>query len=106
MNFVEPVTLAARGVELVPLALVHEEGLRAAAADGALWTLRVTSVPEPMQTRAYIETALAARQTGERFAFAVIDQASGTSSTPRAASVTGSTKFMRRASCFSGCCAA
>ncbi|MDP3708123.1 MAG: GNAT family N-acetyltransferase, partial [Polaromonas sp.] len=78
MNFVEPVTLAARGVELVPLALVHEEGLRAAAADGALWTLRVTSVPEPMQTRAYIETALAARQTGERFAFAVIDQASGT----------------------------
>jgi RimJ/RimL family protein N-acetyltransferase len=78
MNFVEPVTLAARGVELVPLALDHEDGLRAAAADGALWQLRVTSVPEPVQTRAYIETALAARQAGERFAFAVLDQASGT----------------------------
>jgi RimJ/RimL family protein N-acetyltransferase len=77
MNFVEPVTLAARGVELVPLALDHEAGLRAAAADGALWQLRVTSVPEPVQTRAYIETALAARQAGERFAFAVVDQASG-----------------------------
>jgi RimJ/RimL family protein N-acetyltransferase len=78
MNFVEPVTLAARGVELVPLTLAHEAGLRAAAADGALWQLRVTSVPEPVQTRAYIETALAARQAGERFAFAVVDQASGT----------------------------
>ena len=78
MNFVEPVTLAARGVELVPLALDHEEGLRAAAADGALWQLRVTSVPEPVQTRAYIETALAAARAGERFAFAVTDQASGT----------------------------
>jgi len=78
MNFVEPVTLAARGVELVPLALVHEEGLRAAAADGALWALRVTPVPAPAQARAYIETALAARQAGQRFAFAVTDQASGT----------------------------
>ena len=36
MAFVEPVTLAARGVKLVPLALSHENGLRAAAADGAL----------------------------------------------------------------------
>ncbi|MCJ7799582.1 MAG: GNAT family N-acetyltransferase, partial [Polaromonas sp.] len=78
MNFVEPVTLAARGVGLVPLALVHEAGLRAAAADGALWELRVTSVPAPAQTRAYIETALAAGQAGERLAFAVTDQASGT----------------------------
>lgn len=78
MNFVEPVTLAARGVELVPLAMDHEAGLRTAAADGELWQLRVTSVPELVQTRAYIETALAARQAGQRFAFAVLDQASGT----------------------------
>ena len=77
MSFVEPVTLAARGVELVPLALEHEAGLRAAAADGELWRLRVTSVPEPDQTRAYIESALAARHEGQRFAFAVRDQASG-----------------------------
>ena len=78
MSFVEAVTLAERGVELVPLALAHEAGLRAAAADGELWKLRVTSVPEPKQTRAYIEAALAARQDGNRFAFAVRDQASGT----------------------------
>ena len=77
MSFVEAVTLTARGVKLVPLALLHETGLRTAAADGELWKLRVTSVPEPGQTRAYIESALAARQNGDRFAFAVCDQASG-----------------------------
>ena len=78
MSFVTPVTLAARGIELVPLALEHEAGLRAAAADGELWKLRVTSVPAPGETRDYIEAALAARQQGQRFAFAVRDQASGT----------------------------
>jgi len=77
MAFVQPVTLSDRGVRLVPLALSHEAGLRAAAADGALWTLRVTSVPEPGQTRAYIETALEMREAGNRFAFAVTDEASG-----------------------------
>lgn len=72
--FVEPVTLEARGVRLVPLALGHEAGLKAAAADGELWKLRITSVPEPQDTRGYIETALA---TANRFAFAVTDAASG-----------------------------
>jgi len=74
MAFVEPVTLQARGVRLVPLALEHEAGLKAAAADGELWKLRITSVPEPHETRGYIETALA---TANRFAFAVTDAASG-----------------------------
>ena len=76
-HFVEPVTLSLRGLRLEPLALAHEEGLRQAAADGALWTLRVTSVPEPENTRAYIETALKMRETGDRLAFAVVDEASG-----------------------------
>ena len=74
MAFVEPVTLTARGVKLVPLSLEHEAGLKAAAADGELWKLRITSVPEPHETRGYIETALA---TANRFAFAVTDAASG-----------------------------
>ena len=77
MAFVEPVKLSARGVELVPLDLSHEAGLRAAAADGELWNIRVTSVPEPEQTRKYIEDALAMREAGNRFAFAVTDQATG-----------------------------
>ena len=77
MSFVQPVTLSGRGIQLVPLTLAHETGLRAAAADGQLWQLRITSVPEPEQTRAYIETALSGRDTDARFAFAVLDQASG-----------------------------
>ncbi|MFZ5567816.1 MAG: GNAT family N-acetyltransferase [Pseudomonadota bacterium] len=77
MAFVEPVTLALRGVRLVPLALGHEAGLRAAAADGELWNLRVTGVPAPGETRAYIETALQMRAEGSRFAFAVEDELSG-----------------------------
>ena len=78
MAFIEPITLSARGVQLEPLALSHEPGLRAAAADGELWRLRVTSVPEPEHTRQYIEDALAMREAGNRFAFAVLDAASGT----------------------------
>jgi RimJ/RimL family protein N-acetyltransferase len=77
MAFVEPITLSARGVSLVPLALAHEAGLRAAAADGELWNIRVTSVPEPKDTRKYIEDALAMREAGHRFAFAVIEDSSG-----------------------------
>lgn len=75
MAFVEPVTLRDRGVRLEPLALAHEDGLRAAAADGELWKLRITSVPEPQDTRAYIEAALKMREDGNRFAFAVVEDA-------------------------------
>ncbi len=78
MGYIEPVTLNARGIELVPLALNHEDGLRAAAADGELWKLRVTSVPEPTQTRQYILDALAMREAGSRFAFAVLEATTGT----------------------------
>jgi RimJ/RimL family protein N-acetyltransferase len=75
--FVAPVELGARGLRLVPLTLAHESGLRTAAADGELWKLRITSVPEPEQTRAYIETALTTRAEGSRIAFAVLDEATG-----------------------------
>ncbi len=73
--FVPPVTLSDRGLRLEPLGLQHEAGLKAAAADGELWRLRVTSVPEPEHTRAYIEAALHAT---DRFAFAVVDEATNT----------------------------
>ncbi|HRA15084.1 MAG TPA: GNAT family protein [Giesbergeria sp.] len=85
MSFVQPLVMCQNGVRLEPLALEHEEGLRAAAADGALWKLRITSVPEPQDTRAYIETALQMRADGNRFAFAVLDDATG--------DVLGSTSF-------------
>ena len=75
--FVQPVVLQDHGVRLEPLSPAHEDGLRAAAADGELWKIRVTSVPEPENTRAYIDTALQMRAEGHRLAFAVFDEASG-----------------------------
>lgn len=75
--FVQPVVLQDHGVRLEPLSPAHEDGLRAAAADGELWKIRVTSVPEPENTRAYIDTALQMRAEGHRFAFAVFDETSG-----------------------------
>ncbi len=77
MAFVEPLTLTCRGVELRPMALEHEAGLRAAAADGALWNIRVTSVPEPEQTLQYIKDALAQREAGNRFPFVAVEAATG-----------------------------
>jgi len=74
MAFVEPVVLESRNVRLLPLSIEHEEGIRAAASDGQLWKLRVTSVPEPEESLAYIKTAL---QTDNRLAFAVTDATSG-----------------------------
>ncbi len=69
----DPITLQFNGVRLEPLGLAHADGLRAAASDGALWTIRVTSVPEPQQVEDYIRSALEMRN---RRAFAVIDAAS------------------------------
>lgn len=74
MIAVAPTTLEFNGVRLEPLAMDHVDGLRAAAADGELWKLRVTSVPEPHRTQAYVHTAL---ETGNRVAFAVLDASSG-----------------------------
>jgi N-acetyltransferase len=72
------VTLERGDIRLEPLSFAHEAGLREAAADGELWTLRVTSVPEPEKTRAYIEAALQQREEGNRLAFAVIDAKTNT----------------------------
>ncbi|MDB5906013.1 MAG: family acetyltransferase [Massilia sp.] len=71
---VEPVTLEFNGVRLEPLSAAHADGLRAAAADGQIWNLRVTWVPGPRQVDEYIASALA---TPNRRAFAVVDAASG-----------------------------
>ncbi|TFW31201.1 GNAT family N-acetyltransferase [Duganella callida] len=75
MQPIFPVTLELNGVRLEPLAPHHADGLRAAASDGELWNLRVTSVPEPHEVDAYIFKGMEMRPT--RLAFAVIDAASG-----------------------------
>jgi len=77
MEQVRPVTLASEQVRLEPLGLEHVEGLKRAAADGELWTIRVTSVPDPDDTRGYVERALQAFAEGHRLEFDVLDARTG-----------------------------
>jgi RimJ/RimL family protein N-acetyltransferase len=74
---VRPVVLEGHGVRLEPLAPEHEPGLREAAADGALWALRITSVPEPDRTSSYIEAALQGQAAGTMLPFAVRELGTG-----------------------------
>lgn len=72
-----PVTLEGHGVRLEPLTYEHHDGLAAAAADGRLWELWFTAVPEPEQTHAYIANALAGQEAGHMQPWAVRELTSG-----------------------------
>ena len=74
---VQPVTLTDGRIRLEPMALEHVEALGAAAADGELWKLRVTSVPDPEDTHGYVERALKGRAEGHRLPFVVVDLENG-----------------------------
>ena len=80
-----PQTLEGHGVRLEPLSLQHEEGLRSAAADGRLWELFFTSVPEPENTKKYVEDALRGRERGDMLPWAVRELTSG--------AIVGSTRY-------------
>jgi RimJ/RimL family protein N-acetyltransferase len=80
-----PICLRDTHVVLEPLQARHAAALEAAAGDGELWTLRVTSVPAPGQARAYVDAALQAQAAGTMLAFAVREVGSG--------EVVGSTRY-------------
>ncbi len=82
---VAPVTLEGHSVRLEPLSVEHEAGLAAAAADGQLWKLWYTSVPEPAGTRGYIDAALEGQQAGHMLPWAVRDLVTNT--------IAGSTRY-------------
>ena len=77
MKTPEPCTLASPLVRLEPMAAAHAAGLEAAARDGELWNLRVTSVPAPGETADYVAAALRGQQEGHMLPFVVVDPASG-----------------------------
>ncbi|MBE7434056.1 MAG: GNAT family N-acetyltransferase [Anaerolineales bacterium] len=74
---IAPITLEGHGIRLEPLTFEHEADLSAAAADGELWNLWFTSVPQPEETKAYIETALAGYQAGHMLPWAVRELTTG-----------------------------
>jgi len=82
---VAPVTLEGHGVRLEPLQPEHENGLAAAAADGELWKLWFTTIPEPSGTRSYIDAALAGQEAGHMLPWAVRELSTG--------AVAGSTRY-------------
>lgn len=81
----DPVRLEGHGVRLEPLTHEHRDALVAAASDGKLWELWVTSVPRPEETEAYIEQALAGQRDGHMLPFAVRELISDT--------IVGSTRY-------------
>jgi RimJ/RimL family protein N-acetyltransferase len=76
---IKPVSsaLEGHGVRLEPLSKEHEQGLKKAAADGQLWELFFTSVPEPDLTKKYVEDALKGQERGDMLPWAVRDLKSG-----------------------------
>src|ERR1051325_1538342 len=74
----QSVILEGRGIRLEPLTEGHHDALAAAAADGALWELWFTSVPDPGPTVAYIADALKGQRDGHMLPWAVRDVASDT----------------------------
>lgn len=73
-----PLPLEGEGVRLEPLSSAHHDTLAAAAADGKLWDLWFTSVPEPGRTQAYIDAALEGQKAGHMLPWAVRETATGT----------------------------
>jgi RimJ/RimL family protein N-acetyltransferase len=74
----QPVVLERRGVRLEPLNLEHRDGLVAAAADGELWQLWFTSVPDAAGAEGYIADALKGQREGHMLPWAVRDLATDT----------------------------
>lgn len=85
MITLQPIELEGHGVRLEPLTVGHEGDVRAAAADGRLWELWFTAIPEPDKVDAYIAAALDGQQAGHMLPWVVREQASG--------KVIGSTRY-------------
>jgi RimJ/RimL family protein N-acetyltransferase len=73
-----PITLEGYGMRLEPLAAEHRDALQAASADGNLWELWFTSVPEPDRVGEYIARALDGLEKGHMLPWVVRELRSNT----------------------------
>src|ERR1700744_3899821 len=85
MITLQPVTLERDGIRLEPLAPAHGPEVADAVADGELWKLWYTSVPEPGGVAAWLETALTGQARGVMLPWAVRELESG--------QIVGSTRY-------------
>jgi RimJ/RimL family protein N-acetyltransferase len=79
------ITLEGHSVRLEPLTAEHADALAAAAADGNLWELWFTAVPEPAGIAKYISDALDGQKAGHMQPWVVRELTSGT--------IIGSTRY-------------
>lgn len=84
-RWVTPVTLTGITVELRPLEPDDAHALADAAADGELWNLWYTEVPDRAGVRDYVERAIARRETTGEMPFVVVGRDDGR--------VVGTTRF-------------
>ncbi|ASW00431.1 GNAT family N-acetyltransferase [Paraburkholderia aromaticivorans] len=80
-------TLTGKTVELRPLRREHAQGLLDAAADGQLWTMKLTVVPGPGTIEGYVATALEGRAAGTVMPFVIVRRETG--------AILGSTRFWK-----------
>lgn len=80
-----PVSLEGHDIRLEPLAPEHAAALAAAASDGRLWELWVTSVPAPDEVGAYIGEALDGLRAGHMLPWVVRELRTG--------EIVGSTRY-------------
>lgn len=77
MITIQPINLEGYGVRLEPLTEEHHDELTTAAADGKLWELWFTAIPEPDQTKEYIRTALDDQRKGHMLPWVVRELTTG-----------------------------
>jgi len=80
-----PIALEQNGIRLEPLGPEHRDGLAAAAADGELWKLWFTSVPDAAGTQQYIADAMTGQREGHMLPWAVRNLSDG--------AIVGSTRY-------------
>jgi N-acetyltransferase len=81
----QPIVLEGRGIRLEPLTKDHRDALALVPADGELWKLWFTTVPEPHQIDAYIDKALEGQREGHMLPWVVRELTSDT--------IIGSTRY-------------
>jgi RimJ/RimL family protein N-acetyltransferase len=77
MNFSQSIVLENSRVRLRPLDTTDFEALKPAAFDPAVWQFTLSRADDAVSLADYLATAVLDREAGRRYAFAIIDRATG-----------------------------
>jgi RimJ/RimL family protein N-acetyltransferase len=77
MNFAQSIVLENSRVRLRPLDTTDFEALKPAAFDPAVWQFTLSRADDAVSLADYLATAVHDREAGRRYAFAIIDRATG-----------------------------